>query len=373
MSTTHAQFMSSGDEVYEPRIIRESWHLNLGLRRLATRLRVSIGELLGLTVISTSARDKILDSAPWLSPYFSLPEKPKRSEEKAVSGLGAHLKFNDPRLEQLRRRYSGHPAADHVQWTPTNVQSNVNLNFFRADNLYVFQSRRYPPALFYATAAYAKEVDALNLLSRLEEDTSFGAEVFDFHGKTCSRDLLDSVIELNFLDRYLGLSNKGSLRVCDIGAGYGRLAHRMLTAFPEISHYYCVDAVPESTYISDYYLKFRRVSDRSVVLPLDELDRLQPGAIDLAINIHSFAECRKSVVDWWLQWLCKLKVPRLFIVSACDLRLTTNEGMGVRKDFRRSLEDFGFRLKAKGKKYEHAPALQADGLYPAEYFLFERL
>jgi hypothetical protein len=283
------------------------------------------------------------------------------------------LKFDDPQLEQLRRRYSGHPAADHVQWTPTNVQSNISLDFFRADNLYVFQSRRYPPALFYATAAYAKVVDALNLLSRLEEDTSFGAEVFDFHGKTCSRDLLDSVIELNFLDRHLGLSNKGSLRVCDIGAGYGRLAHRMLISFPEISHYYCVDAVPESTFISDYYVKFRRVNDRCVVLPLDELDRLQRGSIDLAINVHSFAECRKSVVDWWLHWLCKLKVPRLFIVSACDLGLTTNEGMGLRKDFQGSLENLGFILKAKEKKYEQAPALQADGLYPAEYFLFEQL
>jgi 2-polyprenyl-3-methyl-5-hydroxy-6-metoxy-1,4-benzoquinol methylase len=67
----------------------------------------------------------------------------------------------------------------------------------------------------------------------LEEDDDFGAEVFDFHGKVVSRDLLDSIIEINFLDRHLGFSSRRAVNVLDIGAGYGRLAHRMATAFPK--------------------------------------------------------------------------------------------------------------------------------------------
>ena len=43
----------------------------------------------------------------------------------------------------------------------------------------------------------------------------------------------------------------------DIGAGYGRLAHRMSAAFPQLEDYCCVDAVPESTFLSEYYLRHR--------------------------------------------------------------------------------------------------------------------
>jgi putative sugar O-methyltransferase len=340
---------------------------------MARRALLSAAELTGLTMIRTKTRDKILDSAPWLGPYFLMAEKARQPNARIPEDSARYLRYDNPRLQDLRRRYSGHPATDHVQWDSSDVEANVELEFFRADNLYVFQSRRYSPAVFYATAAYAKEIDRLNLLDNLLEDDLFGAEIFDFHGKTVSRDLLDSIIEINFLDKHLNISRDRVMNVLDIGAGYGRLAHRLTTAVPSIGRYCCVDAVPESTFISDYYLKFRRMTERCEVVPLDKMDQVKSVPFELAVNIHSFPECRATVIEWWLERLREMQVPWLFIVSASNLGLTSHEGHGVRKDFRPSIEASGFRLVVQEQKFESAPVLQNYGLYPAEYFLFQRV
>src|SRR5262249_43366184 len=155
--------------------------------------------------------------------------------------------------------------------------------------------------------------------------------------------------EINFLDRHLGLSKWSDAKVLDIGAGYGRLAHRMATALPNIRKYYCVDAVPESTFISDYYLKYRNMTPQCNVVPLDELSRVDRA--DLAINIHSFPECRNGVVEWWLQRVRDLCIPWLFVASNRSLGLTSRDDTG-RKDFRQLIERYGFKLATRESKFE---------------------
>jgi hypothetical protein len=113
--------------------------------------------------------------------------------------------------------------------------------------------------------------------------------------------------------------------VLDIGAGYGRLAHRMLTALPNIRDYYCTDAVPVSTFLSEYYLQYRELGDRAHVIPLDEIENtLKEQPVQLAINIHSFSECGTAAIDWWVKLLAKSKVRHLMIVP--------NHATGGRRD-----------------------------------------
>lgn len=339
--------------------------MTLNLRNRTMRL---VSKRTGLTVIDAKTRDKILDSAPWLASYFVVPEKIKQHDE-IRAGSDAYLRYDDPFLQDLRRRYSGQPANDHIQWGSSDVEAKVDLRFFRADNLYIFQSRRFPPWALYATSAYVTQIDRLGLLKVLDEDDKFGVEVFNFHGKFVSRDLLDSVNELNFLDRHMDLSSGRELRVLDIGAGYGRLAHRMATAFPNVKKYYCLDAVPESTFISDYYLKYRKMTGQCTVVPLDKLKEVE--GVDLAINIHSFAECRNRAVEWWIGQVREMQVPWLFIATTPSLGLTSHEDNG-RKDFRQFIEKSGYALFAQERKFESAPILQVEGLYPAAYYLFRK-
>ena len=74
-----------------------------------------------------------------------------------------------------------------------------------------------------------------------------------------TRDLPDSVAELNFLERHLAISQRTAVVVLDIGAGYGRLAYRSVVALPLIERYLCTDAVPVSTFNCEHYLRYRGV------------------------------------------------------------------------------------------------------------------
>jgi hypothetical protein len=49
------------------------------------------------------------------------------------------------------------------------------------------------------------------------------------------------------------MSDRPRFSVLDIGAGYGWLAHRMTQAYPELSDYCCVDAIPEATLTSSHF------------------------------------------------------------------------------------------------------------------------
>lgn len=287
----------------------------------------------------------------------------------------AYLKPDNPRLINLKQRYS----MFHADVTTPSVWRDVHVSaedvaYFRGDNAWVWQVRgKNSNVLAYAISFYyLKSVDRLGLLDRLTEDENFGSFVFSIAGHQVSRDLLDSIAEIYFLDRNLGLgSREAGFRVLDIGAGYGRLAHRMVNALSCVERYYCTDAVAVSTFVSDYYLRFRG-ADKAVVIPLDEIENELCGhPVDLAINIHSFSECRMQAIEWWIRFLRRHRVRNLMIVpnptsGSGERLLLTNDG----QDFGPLLEQYGYRTVVKEPKYLD-PVVQEFGLYPSWYHLLE--
>jgi SAM-dependent methyltransferase len=187
--------------------------------------------------------------------------------------------------------------------------------------------------------------DKAGLLRRLREDGAYGCLNFEYEGiGRVSRDLMDSVIELNFLERHLGVLSRTDLSVLDIGAGYGRMAHRTLEANPRLKAYTCADAVPESTFLCEYYLGFRGLRERVQVLPLHELEsRLPLQRYDLALNLHSFSECTYAAIEWWLTQLARLGVRHLMLIPNEGERFLSVEPDGTRRDFAPLLSRVGYR------------------------------
>lgn len=289
------------------------------------------------------------------------------------------LRPDHPRLLDLKARYRtvDLPVIDHSRWTGDFIASDIELNYFRGDNAYVFQFRDFNINSDYLLTAYhLKSIDRLNLFDRLSEDELFGIYAFPFNDEgLLSRDLLDSMAEIYFLEETIGLSTLDRLRVLDIGAGYGRLAHRMTTAFPKTVDYFCVDAIAESTFLSEFYLRFRGVDDRAQVVPLDEIESLldrQP--IDLATNIHSFSECTLSTVCGWLDLVRAHDVRYLMIVpnaeDNCGTQLVTLETNHRRVDYLPEIERRGYRLVSRRPKFT-ASSVQQHGVSPTHYYLFE--
>lgn len=287
------------------------------------------------------------------------------------------LRADHPRLAELRRAYAQADEAVrvHSRWTDEGTGSWLDLAYFRGDNAYVWQyreSRRVTELKFLVFAQAVRALDGPGLLDRLREDGAFGCWTYDFEGlPRVSRDLLDSVNELLFLDRHLGLLGGSCPRILDVGAGYGRLAHRAVEACPAITDYCCVDAVAESTFVCEYHLGHRGVAPPARAVPLTEVGALTPGSFDLAVNVHSWSECTLAAIGWWLDHLARLEVPHLFLVPNEPKGFLSTETDRSRHDYLPLIEEAGYRLVADEPAFAD-PAVGAALDVADRHCLFER-
>jgi len=253
-------------------------------------------------------------------------------------GADEALRTDNPKLVELQASYDALDVAAtaHTQWRQSFLKRNLSLAWFRGDNAYVWQFRQLKNAAdarMYLTLLDVESRDRLGLLKRLEEDGKFGAWTFSYGNRPpVSRDLLDSVNEISYLDAQMGLSSIDSLRILDIGAGYGRVAHRVSAALPNLAAYDCIDGVATSTFLCDYYLDYRKVPDAVRVVPLPEYDTLA-DEYDIALNIHSFSECSLEAIGWWLDRISERNIDWLLIVPNTPHQLLSTELDGRMLDF----------------------------------------
>lgn len=306
-------------------------------------------------------------------------------DQPAPNAVREALRSDHPRLLELKRRYAGHPAGARSVWSEDTIARDLALPWFRRDNAYMWQSREFgywdddgawtpapTRALNYLLSAYyVRSVDRLGLLDKLGDDAEFGAltvEVADDWNVT--RDLLDSVLEINFLERHLELTSRDALEMLDVGAGYGRLAYRITQAFANVARVLCTDAIPESTFVSEFYLRARGAEARTDVVALDEIEmRLQQASVTVAMNVHSFPECPMEAIAWWLQLLAANSIPYLFFVTDTTL-LHSREPDGRRLDFEPLLRSHGYEQVALEPKYRLSRRVQQHGIFPAHYHLY---
>lgn len=289
----------------------------------------------------------------------------------------AALTATNPELRDLRARYERFEAPVVVpsRWNKHAVNGFLDLRYFRGDTMIMWHYRELlrPTLLKYLLyAQYVRDRDSQGLLSRLSEDGAFGCWTFRYEGHPLySRDLLESVNEIGFLERRLGLSRRSTFSVLDIGAGYGRMAHRMTCAYPNLADYFCVDAVAEATFLCDYYLRERGCTPPARSVPLDELDRLVPGGVDVAVNIHSFPECTFAAIEWWIGLVRRLEIPTFLIIPNEPSDLLSLEPDGRRRDFRPLLEAAGYRLE-HSEPVISDPAIRESVRLRDHFFLFTR-
>ena len=286
-----------------------------------------------------------------------------------------YLQWSNPDLLALESRYKNHPAASHTQWDRAKLQAQIDLKNFRGDNHYVYQTRYSPTAATYhVTAYYSRDTDKLGLFGRLKEDGLFGAYTVPFDADyLISRDLLDSINQANVIARLLNITYNDPIKVLDIGAGYGRLAHRLAEGLPN-AHITCTDAVPLSTFISDHYLQFRGLASKTKVVPLDETETALPSQhFDLITNFHSFSECKQSAIAWWLHLLERVNCNKMLIIPNMVDRFLSTEPDGTHADFSQLFTANGWRLAHCEPIYALSSVAQTSALYPNfKFHLFER-
>jgi hypothetical protein len=311
------------------------------------------------------------------------------TEDSLPPGAEEYLHSRNERLQELRDSYAklDWPVLRHSRWRDDVVSGWLNLKYFRGDNIIMWHYRdeasvgvaqsdsdavKHNRLFYFNYLQYILDQPDGDLVDRLGEDGAFGCWVYEFPSyPACSRDLLDSVNELLFLDKHLSVMSRSGLRILDIGAGYGRLAHRASQAISGLSDYCCVDAVAESTFLCEYYARVRNVVPPVRVATLPEVPSLQPNQFDLAINVHSFSECRLEAVEWWMSEVARLEVPYLFIVPNEPAGFLTTETHSTSRDYLPVLESNGYRLVVDTPVIEDAAVRDVLGIRD-RFCLFER-
>lgn len=333
------------------------------MRTAAKRLNDMMSRQLGLRLM------RCRQLYPWqVKPSFD----GSHAQSPLPEGAADYLRLDHPRLEELSARYQGaDPRAIQAEiWTDANLPAE-DLLYFRGDNAFVWQLRGLNRnALTYALCYYAlKADDSEGLLDLVDEDEAFGIHALKVDGRLITRDLLDSVREIQFLRRHVGIGT-GSWNILDIGAGYGRLAHRLSQAGGDEVQTFATDAFAPSTFLCEYYLRHRRAM-RAHPVPLDEVDGLLADTrIDLVTNVHSFSECAPDAVAWWLEKIAAHKIRYLFVVpnegTSGGTRCQTSDGRELEPIFAKS----GYHPLVREPRYSD-PLVQAHGIDPVWLHLFE--
>jgi SAM-dependent methyltransferase len=167
-----------------------------------------------------------------------------------------------------------------------------------------------------------------------------------------SRDLLDSVAEIYALESRVGLLSKRQWRILDIGAGYGRLAHRMIEAGVSLESYLCLDGVPLSTEICRFYLAARRVPSVVRSVSLMEIDFDNPPRADLAVAIHSLSEMPIAAVSAWVALVARSGADYLAVVPNDPERIQSTEPDGRHESLERVIAASGFTLQSDAQVVE---------------------
>jgi len=293
-----------------------------------------------------------------------------RGRDDLPEGAAERLRPDHPRIAELGSAYADHPASDLSVWSDHRLKGQIDLRYFRGDTQYLYQDRGTSELAYRLSYDVARSSDSLGLFDRVNEDGSFGAIAFEIEGVAVSRDLIDSVLELNYLSEMLGAGSLDDINLLDIGAGYGRLPHRLLQAFPGATAS-ATDAVPISTFLCEYFLSEHLGLSNASVVPLHKFsEHLESQSFDVAVNIHSWPETTTNSVHWWLQQLADHDVNRILIIHGSETLFTRSHQLSE-EPFEPLLERFGYRRVDLRPKYSD-PLAQRLGAFPAFYHFFER-
>ena len=317
-----------------------------------------------------SLTEKVLQRVGFFHSLWAEGEGPQRTSSTPNR--------SSERLRELQQRYDSFPCAarSHSQWS--EVTSNaIDFERFRGESAYMWQYRDgNVPLTYLATYFYQKCSPDADLLRLCVEDESFGVYGIPADGGMITRDRLDSVTELGFLRQYFGLQQRARFSVLDIGSGYGRLAWRMSQCFPQV-HMLCADAVAESAFLCEFYLRHRGAPRHLRMVPLPDLaDTLAREPVEMAIAVNSLSECSAASIRWWIELLQDHAVPHFIMVSNSyhggGSQLFSNEANPA--DSVPLLPMFAerrYRRVHLAPKYTEQ-ALQMYGVSPTYFHVFER-
>lgn len=290
----------------------------------------------------------------------------------------SELRRDNPRLLELEAAYRDLKLPfQNSLWR--EFSDSIDIQNFRGEPGYLSQrwggmtDDRYLASYDYLR--HDETLDSFRHDMGYGDRPDFGVVAIRSDAAYITRDFIDSCIEIGFLWDILHWSPGDAIRVLDIGAGYGRFAYWLTRVFPVWS-VDCVDAVPISTFLCDFYLKYRGVKSDTRSIPLHKMNQLENSTrgISVACNMQSFSEMPLAAVQYWLDLCVDLGI-RIFFLEphAGDLihpHFVTSEVDGSHLDYYSEFERHGYKQIARMSKFPQSEP--GKYIYNTDLIMFER-
>ncbi len=125
--------------------------------------------------------------------------------------------------------------------------------------------------------------------------------IIQHEGMSLCLDYLQAAKEVDFISSAFKIDNS---TIIEIGAGYGRTCHTLLSNF-DVKEY-CIVDLPNALQLSRKYLSTvlnAAIFEKISFVGIEDFDPSNVGNYELAINIDSFAEMDKEVVHEYLSFI----------------------------------------------------------------------
>jgi len=139
-------------------------------------------------------------------------------------------------------------------------------------------------------------------------------------------DYLQAVFEIDFMEKYFNFKNSS---VIEIGAGYGRTCHAVLSNY-NINNYYIID-LTNSLELCQYYLKIvlnKTQYNKITFVNVEDFDKVRNKNYDLCVNVDSLAEMEEATVRLYLQFIdsqCENFYVKNPVGKYCDKSLISHD------------------------------------------------
>ena len=153
--------------------------------------------------------------------------------------------------------------------------------------------------LFQMATQFQKE--ELLLLNKVSSRKMGGGITIDYNGISLDLDYLLALDEILFLKDIL----ENVTSVLEIGAGYGRTCHTILSLFPNIKDYHIID-FPNMLNLSGKYLQKVSSEHNYQKITFVPVDNINEQPYDLVINIDSMQEMNADTVCSYLNFIDKV-------------------------------------------------------------------
>jgi putative sugar O-methyltransferase len=197
------------------------------------------------------------------------------------------------------------PLWAHINQTQITKETTMDLTNFKSNGVNFkialwdpqVNGARYLKALIYNLCANLSS-DNWSRLRQVRNREVGNPVAVKYNGELVCMDYLQAVFEMEFLTKNINL---GGLSILEIGAGYGRTCHTVISNHDVVA-YYIID-LENSLDVAKRYLSVVLDKDQFSkihFIMVDDVDKLVSVThFDLCINIDSFAEMKAETVKYY--------------------------------------------------------------------------